>query len=189
MIGDSPAVFLDRDGTINEDSGYLADPSGLRLLPGAGLGLRLLQEGGFRLVVVSNQSGIARGYLTEARLAEIHQRLESLLGTEGVTLSGVYYCPHHPEGAPPFRQVCHCRKPQGGLVERAAREHKIDVSRSYVVGDQLVDIELARQSGMTAILVLTGQGRLALESGTVQADHVATDLAAAARWILGRHVG
>src|SRR3989304_34378 len=143
MIRGSPAVFLDRDGTINEDSGYLADPSGLRLLSGAGL----------------------------------------------VPLSRLYYCPPPPEGAPPFRQVCHCRKPQGGLVERAAREHKIDLSRSYVVGDQLVDIELARQSGMTAILVLTGQGRLALESGTVEADHVATDLAAAARWILGRHVG
>src|SRR3989304_3231293 len=94
MIRGSPAVFLDREGAINEDSGDLFDPSGLRLLSGAGLGLRLLQEGGFRLVVVSNQSGIARGYLTEARLAEIHQRLESLLGTEGVTLSGVYYCPH-----------------------------------------------------------------------------------------------
>ena len=189
MIKGSPAVFLDRDGTINEDSGYLADPSDLRLFPVVGLGLRLLQEGGFRLVVVSNQSGIARGYLTEVMLAEIHQRLESLLGAEGVTLSGVYYCPHHPEGAPPYRQVCHCRKPQGGLVERAAREHNIDLSRSYVVGDQLVDIELARQSGMTAILVLTGQGRLALGSGHGQADHVATDLAAAARWILGRHVG
>jgi D-glycero-D-manno-heptose 1,7-bisphosphate phosphatase len=184
----APGVFLDRDGTINEDSGYLADPSSLRLLPGVGPALRLLQERGFRLVVVSNQSGVARGYLTEAMLAEIHQRLERLLETEGVSLSGVYYCPHHPEGAPPYRQSCHCRKPQGGLVERAAREHKIDLSRSYVVGDQLVDVELARQSGMTAILVLTGQGKLALESTHVQADHVAADLTAAARWILGRHV-
>ncbi len=189
MTMGSAAVFLDRDGTINEDSGFLADPAGLRLLPGVGSGLRLLQEGGFRLVVVSNQSGVARGYLTEATLAAIHQRLERLLETEGVTLCGVYYCPHHPEGAPPYRQACDCRKPQGGLVERAAREHKIDLSRSYVVGDQPVDIELARQSGMTAILVLTGQGRFALESGHVQADHVAADMTAAARWILGRHVG
>jgi len=189
MTRGSPAVFLDRDGTINEDSGYLADPSGLRLLPGVGPGLRLLQEGGFRLVVVSNQSGVARGYLTEATLAEIHKKLESLLEAEGVALSGVYCCPHHPEGAPPYRQTCNCRKPQGGLIERAVREHKIDLSRSYVVGDQLVDIELAQQSGMTAILVLTGQGQFTLESGQIQANYIATDLTAAARWILGRHVG
>ncbi|MGH7382085.1 MAG: D-glycero-beta-D-manno-heptose 1,7-bisphosphate 7-phosphatase [Candidatus Methylomirabilales bacterium] len=186
---DSPAVFLDRDGTINEDSGYLADPSEVRLLAGVGQALRLLRKGGFHLMVISNQSGIARGLLTEATLAEIHKRLESLLEAEGVTLSGVYYCPHQPEGSFPYRQMCSCRKPQGGLIERAAREHGIDVNRSYVVGDQLVDIELARQVGMPAILVLTGQGRLTLESGRVQADYIATDLTAAARWILGRHAG
>jgi D,D-heptose 1,7-bisphosphate phosphatase len=184
---DSAAVFLDRDGTINEDSRYLADPAKVRLLPGVGQALRLLQKGGFHLVVISNQSGIARGLFTEATLAEIHQRLKSLLEAEGVTLSGVYYCPHHPEGSFPYRQACSCRKPQGGLVERAAREHGIDVSQSYVVGDQLVDIELARQAGMPAILVLTGQGRVTLEAGRVSADYVAADLAAAARWILGRH--
>jgi D,D-heptose 1,7-bisphosphate phosphatase len=185
----APAVFLDRDGTINEDSGYLADPANLRLLPRVGEALRLLQHGGFRLVVVSNQSGVARGLLTEATLGEIDERLALLLRAEGVTLSGSYYCLHHPDGSPPFRQTCSCRKPQGGLIERAAREHGIDVSRSYVVGDQLVDVELARQTGMPAILVLTGQGRLTLESGRVQADYVATDLTAAARWILGRHAG
>lgn len=182
----SAAVFLDRDGTLNEDPGYLRDPSALRLLPGVGEALRLLQQGNFRLVVVSNQSAVARGLLTEATLARIQERLEALLEAEGVTLTGTYYCPHHPEGIPPYRQACNCRKPSGGLIERAAREHRIDLSRSYVVGDKRVDIELARQMGMPAILVLTGQGRRHLTSGSLQPDYVASDLTAAARWILQR---
>lgn len=182
----APAVFLDRDGTINEDPGYLTHPSEVRLLPGVGEALRLLQEQGFCLVVVSNQSGVARGLLTEAMLAEIHARLEALLHAEGVRLRGLYYCPHHPEGAPPYRRACDCRKPKGGLVERAAKEHRIDLTRSYVIGDQHIDVELARQMGMPAILVLTGQGRLSLASGQMQPDYVAPDLAAAARWILQR---
>lgn len=182
----TPAVFLDRDGTINEDAGYLTDPSAVRLLPGVGEALRLLQEEGFRLVVVTNQSGVARGLLTEAVLKQIHVRLDTLIQAEGVTLTGVYYCPHHPEGTFPYRQVCSCRKPKGGLVEQAAREHRLDLGRSYVVGDQVVDIELARQMGMSAILVLTGQGRFNLASGPIQPDYIASDLTAAARWILER---
>lgn len=183
----TPAIFLDRDGTINEDPGYLTHPGEIRLLPGVADALRLLQEQGFRLVVVSNQSGVARGFLTEAMLEEIQERLEALLKDQGVILSGMYYCPHHPEGAPPYGQVCGCRKPKGGLVERAARDHGLDLSRSYVIGDQQIDIELARQMGMPAILVLTGQGRLSLTSGPVHPDYIAPDLAAAARWILQRH--
>lgn len=183
----SPAVFLDRDGTINEDPGYLTQPSEVRLLPGVGEALRLLQEEDFRLVVVSNQSGVARGIMTEAMLAQVQMKLETLLEGEGVTLTAAYYCPHHPEGTPPYRQTCDCRKPSGGLVERAAREHGIDLSRSYVVGDQLVDIELARQMDMPAILVLTGQGQLNMGSGQIHPDYIASDLTAAARWILERH--
>lgn len=183
----SPAIFLDRDGTINEDPGYLTHPSEIRLFPRVAESLRLLQEQGFRLVVVSNQSGVARGLLTEAMLQQIQLRLETLLRAEGVTVSGMYYCPHHPGGAPPYRQVCDCRKPKGGLVERAVRDHGIDLSRSYVIGDQPSDVELARQMGMPAILVLTGQGRLSLTSGQIQPDYIASDLADAARWILQRH--
>lgn len=186
MMKGAPAIFLDRDGTINEDPGYLTDPSEIRLLPGVGEGLRLLQERDFRLVVVSNQSGIARGMLTEVTLEEIQRRLETMLKAEGVTLTGTYYCPHYPEGRPPYRQVCDCRKPNGGLVQRAVQEHNIDLSRSYVVGDKLIDIELARQMGMPAILVLTGQGRPNDVAGPIQPDYIAPDLTAAARWILER---
>lgn len=183
-----PAVFLDRDGTINEDPGFLRDPSEVCLLPGVGSALRLLQEQGFRLVVVSNQSGVARGLLTESMLEQVHTRLETLLREEGVTLTGTYYCLHHPEGVPPYRQVCRCRKPNGGLIERALREHGIDVDRSYVIGDKLIDIELGRQMGMPAILVLTGQGPLQEASGPIQPDYVALDLTAAAQWILQRRI-
>lgn len=147
---------------------------------------RLLQGQGFRLVVVSNQSGVARGFLTEAMLQQIQLRLETLLKAEGVTVSGMYYCPHHPEGAPPYRQACDCRKPKGGLVERAVRDHGIDLSRSYVIGDQQSDIELAQRMGMPAVLVLTGQGRISLTSGQIHPDYIAPDLAAAARWILDK---
>ncbi|MFQ5882157.1 MAG: D-glycero-alpha-D-manno-heptose-1,7-bisphosphate 7-phosphatase [Candidatus Methylomirabilales bacterium] len=184
----APAVFLDRDGTISENPGYLTDPSELRLLPGAGKALRLLRDRGFHLAVISNQSGVARGLLTKAMVEQIHMRLETLLKAEGVRLTGTYYCPHHPEGHPPYQQACRCRKPEGGLIERAAREHSLDLTRSYVVGDQQVDVELARRMGMPAILVLTGQGRLSLASGETKPDYIASDLGAAARWILQRHL-
>lgn len=181
-----PAIFLDRDGTICHDPGYLADPKALRLLPQVGKALSLLQRRGFHLIVVSNQSAIARGFLTEAQLEVIHQRLRERLQRQGVRLRGIYYCPHHPEeGYPPYRRRCDCRKPQGGLVRRAAAEHQIALSRSYVIGDQATDIALARRMGMKAILVLTGDGRRHLEEG-VKPDYVAPNLLAAARWILKR---
>lgn len=183
----SAAVFLDRDGTIIEDPGYLADPSAVRLLPSVAEALGLLQKRGFLLVVVTNQSGVARGLMTEATVEQINMTLENLLRAEGVSLAGTYYCPHHPEGIPPYREACNCRKPGGGLVERAGREHKLDLNSSYVIGDKLVDIELARQMGMPGILVLTGQGRAGLTSGEIQPDYIAPDLIAAARWILQRH--
>ncbi len=175
---------MDRDGTIIGDPGYLADPSEVCLLPGVGQALRRLQAAGFRLVVVSNQSGVARGVITEEDLARIQMRLETLLRGEGVTLTATYYCLHHPEGTPPYRETCNCRKPHGGLVERAAKEHGLEVSASFVVGDKLVDIELARKMGMPGVLVLTGQGRLQDTSGPTRPDFIAEDLAAAARWIL-----
>jgi histidinol-phosphate phosphatase family protein len=184
----APAVFFDRDGTINEDAAYLAEPAQVRLLPGVAEGLRLLQGHGFRLIIVSNQSGVARGLLTEATLQAIDTRLATLLAGEGVTLAATYYCPHHPDGIPPYRLACDCRKPRSGLVERATREHDIDLGRSFVVGDQGVDIALARQVGIPAILVLTGQGKHTLDSGEALPDYVAADLTDAARWILGRVV-
>lgn len=137
----APAVFLDRDGTIIEECHYLDDPERVRLMPGVAQGLRLLREIGLRLVLITNQSGVARGILTEARLRDIHDRLEQILAAEGIALDGIYYCPHHPtEGVPPYRQNCDCRKPLPGLFDRACSELGLDPGSSYAVGDKERDI-------------------------------------------------
>lgn len=152
-------VFLDRDGTILEDRHYLADPDGVALLPGAASGLRRLQAAGATLVVVSNQSGVARGLISPSALAAVEERFRSLLATEGVALAGSYSCPHRAEDA------CDCRKPRAGLARRAAAELGLDLHRCMVVGDKPADIGLARHLGATAVLVRTGEGAAALAAG------------------------
>ncbi|HUJ78787.1 MAG TPA: lipopolysaccharide heptosyltransferase II [Nitrospiria bacterium] len=174
-------VFLDRDGTLNRDVGYLCDPDQVVLLPGVGGALRALREAGARTVIVTNQSGVARGLLTESRLELVHQRLLSLLAAEGVSVDGIFYCPHHPDDR------CRCRKPGTELIERARARLLLDSGRSYVVGDKLADVQLAHRIGATAILVRTGHGEQALHSwpdGEPSPDYVADDLQAAANWML-----
>ena len=123
------AVYLDRDGTINEEVNSLDNPDRLRLIPGAAEAIRLLNEAGILAVVVSNQAGIGRGYFSAATVEAIHERLAELLATQGARLDGVYYCPHHPS------EGCECRKPKAGMLMRAAREHNIDTQRAFMVGD------------------------------------------------------
>lgn len=181
-----PAVFLDRDGTINEEMGYLGHPEQVKLIPNVAAALKTLKEKGFLLIVISNQSGVARGYFSEAAVEAVNKRLMELLREEGVTLDGVYYCPHHPFYGD--RMDCDCRKPKPGLVERAAVELPLDLDRSYVVGDHGVDIELARKLGLRSALVLTGHGQGEWERTRIQGgpdpDYVAQDLYSAAQWIL-----
>jgi D-glycero-D-manno-heptose 1,7-bisphosphate phosphatase len=167
-------VLLDRDGTINEEVGYVLQPDELRLIPGAIDGLRELRDLGLGLVVVTNQSPIGRGLLTEAGLRAIHERLHELLADGGVTLDGVEHCPHRPD------QGCACRKPATDMVERAARAHGFDPARSWVVGDHLADVELGRAVGARTILVLSGHGEDEREAAGPLADHVAADLREAA---------
>jgi D-glycero-D-manno-heptose 1,7-bisphosphate phosphatase len=153
------AVFLDRDGTINEEIGYMDRMEKLRLIPGAAEAIRLINATGMKTVVVTNQSGVARGIFTESFVAETHARLGEMLRAEGASLDGIYFCPHHPtEGRGDYLRVCECRKPAPGLLFRAAAELDLDPARSYMVGDTLKDIEAGRRAGAQGILVRTGYG-------------------------------
>jgi len=182
-------VFLDRDGTINEEVGYVNHIERFFLLPRVGQAIQLLNQYGWKAVVVTNQSGVARGYFPESLIYQVHQKMQELLGNEGAHLDRIYYCPHHPDiGVPPYRQKCRCRKPATGMIEEAMKELTLDLSQSYMVGDRGVDIEFAHQIGAKAILVLTGYGKGEWEySGAqwkVKPDHVAQDLFEAVQWIL-----
>lgn len=186
------AVFLDRDGTIIEDVGYLSSTSELKLIPRAGSAIKSLNEGGFLVIVATNQSGIARGYLTDAELESIHQALRVELAKEGAVVDAIYYCPHYPQDAEnPKRKACDCRKPSTKMLEQAALDFKLELGQCYVVGDKLCDIELGSRIGCKTVLVLTGYGELVFKEinqspGSPMAPtHIATDLANAASWILG----
>jgi len=176
-------VFLDRDGTLNPDPGYIRSPDQYELFPGVADALAELKRAGARLIVVTNQSGVARGFLSMRDLEAIHEKLARLLGEAGVTLDAVYVCPHHPDDG------CECRKPKIGLVDRAVREHGIDLSRSYLIGDRARDMELAKRVGARAVLVTTGavtpQQVEGLGDAGVVPDHVASSLEEAAEWIRG----
>ncbi|MGE4553448.1 MAG: D-glycero-alpha-D-manno-heptose-1,7-bisphosphate 7-phosphatase [Desulfovibrionaceae bacterium] len=171
-------VLLDRDGTLMEDRHYLADPAGVALVPGAAAGLRALAAAGLGLVVVSNQSGVGRGYFTEADVAAVNGRLAELLAAEGVVMDGWYHCPHGPD------EGCACRKPAPGLALAAARDLGFDPARGFVVGDKSADVDLARAIGAAGVLVLTGKGEK--HRARCAPDFVARDLAEAADWILAR---
>ena len=181
------AVFLDRDGTINEEMGYVNHIDRFVLLPGVAAAIRRINESGLRAVVVTNQSGAARGYFPMEFIDMVHQKMKVLLREEGAFLDGIYTCTH----APPREGEsggCDCRKPEIGLMERAAQDLKLDLQRSYVVGDRFKDIEMAHNAGAKAILVLTGYGKGEMEyiepTCKVKPDHVAEDLSAAVDWIL-----
>jgi D,D-heptose 1,7-bisphosphate phosphatase len=156
-----PVVFLDRDGTLNAENGYVRSPDQLQLLPGVAGALSQLHEMGFRLVVVTNQPVIARGEASEADLAAIHQKLEWELGLEGAYLDAIFHCPHHPDSGfagerAELKKVCQCRKPATGMIEMACAEFPIDLSRSWMIGDTTIDMEFARRAGLRSILVQTG---------------------------------
>ena len=184
-----PAVFIDRDGTLTEEVGYVNHPSRLRLLPRSAEAIRRLNEAGIPAVVATNQAGIARGYFSEDVMHAVHERLVEQLKDAGAHLDGLYVCPHHPtEGVAPFRADCDCRKPKPGLLVRAARDLDLDLSRSLMVGDKASDLLVAGPVGARAILVLTGYGRGEWEYRrahfAVTPDHVAADLLDAVEWVL-----
>jgi D-glycero-D-manno-heptose 1,7-bisphosphate phosphatase len=155
-----PAVFLDRDGTIIEEVGYLADPAAVVLIDGAAAAIARLNAAGVPVVVVTNQAGVARGYFPEECVGRVHDRLDELLAREGARVDGYFVCPHHPsEGRPPYRRDCDCRKPAAGLLLRAAEQLGLDLARSFMIGDKLSDVEAGARAGCGTVLVRTGYGR------------------------------
>ncbi len=152
------AIFLDKDGTLIENVPYNVDPERIRLMPGAVDGLRAWHAAGYKLIVVSNQSGVARGYFSEAALAAVAERLRALLHSEaGVPLAGFYYCPHHPEAAvPEYRRACTCRKPSPGMLLHAAAAQGLTLADSWMVGDILDDVEAGRRAGCRTVLIDNG---------------------------------
>ena len=174
------AVFLDKDGTLVENVPYNVDPTRIRLAPGAADALRTLASAGYLIVVVSNQSGVARGLFDVSRLAEVERTLDDLLSREGISLDGFYFCPHLPGGSvAPYAIACECRKPAPGMLFRAAEELGIDLDRSWMVGDILDDVEAGRAAGCRTVFVDVGNETEWVRSPARVPDHVALDLAVA----------
>jgi D-glycero-D-manno-heptose 1,7-bisphosphate phosphatase len=183
------AVFIDRDGTISEEVGYVNHPSRYRVFPYAARAVRLLNEAGWLAIVVTNQAGVARGYFTEDLITATHDLLIQSLAHEGARLDAIYYCPHHPSvGQPPYRLDCDCRKPRPGLIRRATEDFPIDLAQSWMVGDRYSDVEMAHNAGLRAAFVLSGYGRGEWEYQRAtwrrQPDLVAEDLLDAVRLIM-----
>jgi D-glycero-D-manno-heptose 1,7-bisphosphate phosphatase len=188
-VASRPAVFIDRDGTLTEEVGYVNHPSRLRLLPRAAEAIRRLNAAGVPAVVVTNQAGIARGYFSEDVFDAVNDSLRAQLGRAGARLDGLYACLHHPsEGAVPYRAQCECRKPKPGLLLRAAADLGLDLTRSTMIGDKASDLVPGRAVGAAGVLVLTGYGLGEWEyrrpQFTVEPDHVAADLLDAVEWAL-----
>lgn len=154
-----PAVFIDRDGTINVEKEYLHQPEDFEFIPGVPEALRLLATAGYLIVVVTNQSGVARGFYSEEDVRRLHDHMDALLEREGAMVNAYYYCPHHPDsGFDKYRRDCDCRKPHPGMLLQAAEELKIDLAASWMIGDKRADVEAGKAAGCRSVLVLTGYG-------------------------------
>jgi D-glycero-D-manno-heptose 1,7-bisphosphate phosphatase len=180
------AVFMDRDGTISEEIGYVNHPSRYRVFPYAARAVRLLNEAGWLAILITNQAGVARGYFTEDLIGAVHDRLKQELAQGEAHLDAIYYCAHHPSvGEPPYRLDCDCRKPKPGLIQRAAADFQIDLAESWMIGDRYSDIELAHNARVRSAFVLSGYGRGEWEYQRAawkhEPDMVAEDLLEAVR--------
>jgi D-glycero-D-manno-heptose 1,7-bisphosphate phosphatase len=179
------AVFLDRDGTIVEDIGYMNSPDQIQFIPGAIEAIKKLNQAGYKVVVITNQAGVARGLITEDMLQTIDKTLHKFILNGGAHLDGLYYCPHHPEhGTYPYKQACECRKPHPGLIKRAHRDLDVDLSRSFMIGDKATDVEAGKRAGTKTILVLSGRGLQEKNRLKDTPDKIADNLGQAVDWIL-----
>jgi D-glycero-D-manno-heptose 1,7-bisphosphate phosphatase len=189
-----PALFMDRDGTISEEVGYVNHPARFRVFPYTADAIKLLNENGWLAIVVTNQAGVARGYFAEDVIVQVHDRLRGELEKAAAKLDAIYYCAHHPSvGEPPYRLDCDCRKPKTGLIDRAAADFEIDLGRSWMVGDRYGDLELARNASLHGALVLSGYGRGEWEyqraSWKLEPEVVAENLLEAVKLIIERGAG
>lgn len=185
-------VFLDRDGTINEEIHYLHRLEDMHILPGVPEALARLKAAGYRLVVVTNQAGVARGYYTEEDVKRLHMYMNQILRERGAEIDGFYYCPHHPvHGVGSYQKACSCRKPGIGMFRMAEREFSVDKEHSFMIGDKLLDVEAGKSYGLTSILVGTGYGRevhdqdVKMGAASVY-DYYAATLMEAAEWVMTR---
>lgn len=184
----SRAIFLDRDGTINEEVGYLDNLNLVRLIDGAGKAIKSLNDAGFKIVVVTNQSGVARGYFTEDFVIETNNYIQNLLVKDGAKVDAFYFCPHHVKGLlERYAVECKCRKPSTGMLEKAAKDLDLNISNSIMIGDKITDVQLAKNGGLTSILLLTGFGEDELvkikENGGPEPDHIFKSIFEAAEFI------
>lgn len=182
------AVFLDKDGTLNEDVPYNVDPKRIQLTRGAVEGLQLLHASGYQLIVITNQSGVARGYFPESALVAVEERVRQMLAEVGVPRLGFYYCPHHPDGVVPHYAIaCSCRKPEPGLLIRAAADHNIDLTESWFIGDILNDVKAGRRAGCKTVLIDNGNETEWHLSPERSPHYMVADLAEAAQVITHEH--
>lgn len=178
-MGDK-AVFIDRDGTINVNVEYLDNPQNFQMYPGVGEGIKKLQESAFKIIVITNQSGIARGFFSEKTLEEIHRRMIKELLAKGASVDAIYYCPHHPE------DNCDCRKPKTGLFEKAVKDHGIDVFKSYLIGDRMLDVEAGHKMGLKTVLIPEKKEmvRREMAQSEIKPDYLCNDFYSGVEWIL-----
>jgi D-glycero-D-manno-heptose 1,7-bisphosphate phosphatase len=193
MTTKKPAVFIDRDGTVNEQMGYINHPDRFIILPGVADAFRVLNKNGFLAIIISNQSGVARGYFPVELVDNIHDLMRESLLRKGASVDGIFFCPHYPKGiVPEYSLDCNCRKPKTGLIKKACEHFDIDMSRSYMVGDHYTDMEMAERAGLTGILVKTGYGRGIIEYNlprmTFKPRYIAEDLLDAVRWIMKKEI-
>ena len=182
------AVFLDRDGTINEEMGYINHMSRFKMFPFVPEAIRIINEAGYKVIIVTNQSGVARGYFNEELVKEIHARLIREVEMGSAKIDKIYYCPHHPiEGLGAYKRDCSCRKPNTGMIEQAVRDFDLDLSQSFMVGDRYKDILFANKAGLKPIFVKTGYGLGELtfqrNSWNMQPAYIAQNLLDAAHFI------
>jgi D-glycero-D-manno-heptose 1,7-bisphosphate phosphatase len=186
------AVFLDRDGTINEEVGYLDSIDKLKIIPAAFEAIRLINLSGMKAIVITNQAGVARGFFTEELVNSINERIQSELNNRAVAIDKFYYCPHHPtEGKGIYLQKCNCRKPAPGMILAAAAEFDLDLAESYLIGDTFLDIQAGKTAGLKSVLVKTGYGTKLLQDGGAEItiaenkpDFIAEDIQDAVHWIV-----